>query len=369
MPTFIHRNRLALAIAAFVLLDLGTLAFSYSISSVVEKDAVAINLAGRQRMLSQRITKAALLATSQSRSAAQRAASVAELSQSYQVFRLTLSAFANGGETKGGDNRLVRLDPVKGTAALLVGEVQGMLDAWPNAPTEEADVERFSAFMDARNADILDSMNRLTTELEQQSIAAVSRLRVAQTLAFLLSLANFVIILRTMQRARQRAEAESLTDALTGLRNRAGLYRELDAALQHCAASGTPLGVMLLDLDDFKAVNDTYGHAAGDATLREAARRLQDWSAPDWTCCRLGGDEFAVICPGIEPIALAAAGRDLNQVLSGIPGGGLIVSASVGWASAQPKQSADAIVAIADSMMYAAKSQHQLTRNFRETER
>lgn len=244
-----------------------------------------------------------------------------------------------------------------------------MLDAWPNAPTEEADVERFSAFMDARNADILDSMNRLTTELEQQSIAAVSRLRIAQTLAFLLSLGNFVIILRTMNRARQRAEAESLTDALTGLRNRAGLYRELDAALQHCAASGTPLGVMLLDLDGFKAVNDTYGHATGDETLREAARRLQDWSDPDWTCCRLGGDEFAVICPGIEPIALAAAGRDLTQVLSGIPGGGLIVSASVGWASAQPKQSADAVIAIADSMMYAAKSQHQLTRNFRETER
>ena len=301
MPTFIHRNRLALAIAAFVLLDLGTLAFSYSISSVVEKDAVAINLAGRQRMLSQRITKAALLATSQSRSAAQRAASVAELSQSYQVFRLTLSAFAKGGETKGGDNRMVRLDPVKGTAALLVGEVQGMLDAWPNAPTEEADVERFSAFMDARNADILDSMNRLTTELEQQSIAAVSRLRVAQTLAFLLSLGNFVIILRTMHRARQRAEAESLTDALTGLRNRAGLFRELDAALQHCAASGTPLGVMLLDLDGFKAVNEL--------NLYVEQNELRVVIGPNGS----GAKPLAGCRIGVTRIGLAAVSAEMNS--------------------------------------------------------
>ena len=369
MATPKMKNRLALAVATFVVLDLGTLAFSYTIARQVEKDAVAINLAGRQRMLSQRITKAALLAVNSNRSAIQRAESAAELGQADQTFRRTLSAFADGGETIGGDGRPVQLERVQGKAALLVGEVRGVLDTWPHAPTDYAAMEKFSNFMDERNGEILDSMNQLTTELERESISSVSRLRIAQTLAFILSLLNFLFILFGMHRARLAAETASFTDPLTGLLNRGGLYRELEAALKRRQTANTPLGVMLLDLNDFKAVNDNFGHAAGDATLREVARRLLDFSRQGWACGRLGGDEFAVVCPGLAQESLADAARQLSSILGGIPGGGLTVSASVGWSCVEPQQTADDVIAVVDAKMYLVKNSLHAARGYRDKQR
>jgi diguanylate cyclase (GGDEF)-like protein len=363
------KNRLALAVATFVLLDLGTLAFSYTIARQVEMDAVAINLAGRQRMLSQRITKAALLAVNPDRSENQRAESTAELGQAYLTFHRTLSAFAEGGEAIGGDGRTVQLERVQGKAALLVGEVRGWIARWPNAPTDYAGLEKFSQFMGERNGDMLDAMNRLTTELEHESISSVSRLRIAQTLAFILSFANFIFILIGMHRARLEAETASLTDALTGLLNRAGVYRELEAALARRAVSNLSLGVMLIDLNDFKAVNDNFGHAAGDATLREVARRLRDFSHPGWVCGRLGGDEFAVICSGLAQAQLAAVAEQLSSVLSGVPGGELTVSSSIGWAFVETEQTADHVIAMADAKMYSVKSDHKVARSHRDKPR
>ena len=363
------KNHLALAVATFVLLDLSTLAFSYSIARQVERDAVAINLAGRQRMLSQRITKAALLAIHPARSQTQRMESASELSQAYLTFRRTLSAFAESGETIGGDGQPVQLESVQGKAALLVGSVRGLLAPWPNAPTDFTELEKFSQFMGERNGEILDAMNRLTSELEHESIVAVSRLRIAQTLAFILSLGNFIFVLVGMHRARLRAETVSVTDALTGLLNRGGLYQELETALERRATTDQPLGVMLLDLNGFKAVNDNFGHAAGDATLREVARRLLDLNGKGWICGRLGGDEFAVICPGLEAEMLADAAKYLSSILSGVPGGRLIVSASVGWASVEAQQTADEVIGAADAMMYSIKSDHYQERSFREKRR
>lgn len=116
-------------------------------------------------MLSQRITKAALLVGDPSRSEVQRANSAAELGQANLTFRRTLAAFANGGETIGGDGRPVQLESVRGKAALLVGGVIGVLDHWPQVPTDREGMEKFSQFMVERNGEILDSMNQLTTEL------------------------------------------------------------------------------------------------------------------------------------------------------------------------------------------------------------
>jgi len=363
------KKHLALAVATFVLLDLATLAFSYTIGRQVESDAVAINLAGRQRMLSQRITKAALLASNPQRTAAQRAASLAELDLADQTFRQTLLAFSQGGQTMGGDGRLVRLESVQGNAALLIGEVHGLLNQWPELPRDAVALEHFAQFMTDKNGEILDAMNQLTTELERQSIASVMRLRLAQTSAFLLSLGNFLFILHGMQRARARAEAISSTDTLTGLLNRGGLYRALEAAIERLPESDAPLGVMMLDLNEFKTINDQFGHAAGDATLREVARRLLDFCGPAWVCGRLGGDEFAVVCPGLAEDALAEAALQLSRILSGIPGGGLTVSASVGWAPAHVGQAADDVIALADAKMYSAKRERYEATSYRDRQR
>ena len=363
------KNRLVLAIGAFVLLNLGTLAFSYVIARQVERDAVAINLAGRQRMLSQRITKAALLATSPTRSESQRSESAAEVNQAYLTFHRTLSAFAEGGETEGGNGQPVQLEAVQGKAALLVRNVHGLFVYWQKAPSDYAELEKFSQFMVERNGEILDAMNRFTSELEQESVFSVTRLRIAQTLAFLLSLGNFFFILNIMHRARLDAERASVTDALTGLLNRGGFYRELDVALERCTTVNNALGVMLLDLNGFKVVNDNYGHSAGDDALREVARRLTNLHARGWICGRLGGDEFAVICPGLDADSLAAAAKYLSGILSGVPGGGMIISASVGWASVKAQQTADEVIAVADAMMYSIKDEHNVIGSHRSKQR
>lgn len=172
-----------------------------------------------------------------------------------------------------------------------------------------------------------------------------------------------------MHRARLAAESASQTDALTGLLNRGGLYHALDLALAHRITANESLGVMLLDLNGFKAVNDNFGHAAGDATLCEVARRLQGLRARGWVCGRLGGDEFAVICPRLESAALAEAAEYLTGVLSGVPGGTSVISASVGWAAAQPQNTADEVIAAADAMMYAVKNNHHVAKNRRNTPR
>ncbi|KQP33628.1 hypothetical protein ASF49_06995 [Methylobacterium sp. Leaf104] len=102
--------------------------------------------------------------------------------------------------------------------------------------------------------------------------------------------------------SRKAAEAQIRTaahhDVLTGLPNRALFQATLDAALGRAAAESAPVGLILLDLDAFKEVNDTLGHDSGDALLKEVARRLCGVIGPDDLVARLGGDEFVVLSTG-----------------------------------------------------------------------
>lgn len=365
--------RLTLAIAAFVLLDFGMLAINFSIAQQVNLDTLAVNLAGRQRMLSQRVTKAALLALDTSRTDVQRREAATEAATAYQLFRNTLGAFAEGGEATGGDGRSVFLPPVDDKALLLVKLTQSRIAKWPAVPAADAgsgaELVAFAQFMVAENAEILDAMNLLTSAIEQSSAGKVRKLRMAQLASFVLSLLNFFGILVEMHRARRRAEVQAQTDALTGLNNRAGLYGKLKSALAADDRVAAGLGIVLLDLNGFKAVNDTYGHAAGDETLREVARRLVAWARPGWTSARLGGDEFAVICSGLDAHDLDAACANLSRILSGVPGGGGTVSASVGCAVATQASSADSLMAAADARMYAVKYKTAYVTEYRGSER
>jgi len=98
-----------------------------------------------------------------------------------------------------------------------------------------------------------------------------------------------------LQGARDVAEEQALTDTLTGLRNR----RALDSAMQCAIAQGKSFGLMHIDLDYFKAVNDTLGHAAGDFVLQEVARALIEETRKADTVARVGGDEFVVLFAGL----------------------------------------------------------------------
>jgi len=143
-------------------------------------------------------------------------------------------------------------------------------------------------------------------------------------------------------------------DSLTGLPNRRLLEDWLAEALRD---TGTGAAVLFLDIDRFKAVNDTMGHAAGDTLLAEIARRLRDTACPGSQPARLGGDEFVVLCRGLEPDAVAKLGEQIRLAIERpfrIARRLCHVSASIGIAVADQAGGLDLIQA-ADMAMYVAK--------------
>lgn len=164
--------------------------------------------------------------------------------------------------------------------------------------------------------------------------------------------------------ARRSAEEQlvyvAYYDALTGVSNRAQINRELEQALALCRRRGEKLAVMFIDLDNFKLVNDTLGHKAGDALLREVALRLRGTVRETDIVGRLGGDEFIVILPGIESEgAVSGVCAKLIETM-GAPlefeGHLLQTSCSIG-VSLYPRDAltADRLIVTADDAMYRAK--------------
>ena len=126
---------------------------------------------------------------------------------------------------------------------------------------------------------------------------------------------------------REELARMSLTDSLTGCLNRRGFEQRAERTIAAAAGSGEPLAVVLVDLDGFKQVNDTRGHAAGDAVLRDTAIRLQDAAGEQALIGRLGGDEFALLIPGLDERTVAAAAHHIEQALAGVTSASLGVAA------------------------------------------
>ncbi|WP_433043400.1 putative bifunctional diguanylate cyclase/phosphodiesterase [Dactylosporangium sp. CS-033363] len=149
----------------------------------------------------------------------------------------------------------------------------------------------------------------------------------------------------------ERLQYEVSHDGLTGLANRALFRDKLAAAL----ASGEPVHVLLVDLDDFKNVNDLLGHGVGDHLLVSVAQLLRAEAGPHALPVRVGGDEFAVLLTGTraEPEALAA--RLLAALDRPISEHRLLVQASIGIAAAGPDATVDSVLRDADVAMYTAK--------------
>lgn len=165
--------------------------------------------------------------------------------------------------------------------------------------------------------------------------------------------------------ARKRAEYEiwqaAQTDALTGIANRALFNRCLDEAVSIATANGTSVGLLLVDLDQFKEINDTLGHDAGDTLLRTVAERLRLHTDGTTTVARLGGDEFGVILSAesglAKPEAYAATLLAALQEPMLYSGREVDCSASIGWSVFPDHDSqASALLKNADVALYAAKS-------------
>lgn len=163
-----------------------------------------------------------------------------------------------------------------------------------------------------------------------------------------------------LSEARHDALRQAETDGLTGIANRAAFMQRLAATLADAQATATGVAVLVIDLDDFKSVNDSLGHAAGDALLVEVARRLMQTCRPGDTVGRLGGDEFAVLASGVgflEGVSILAH-RLLVAVSRPADIGGRLVpcGCSIGLAEAPPGGAAPgALLGDADLALYASK--------------
>ena len=177
------------------------------------------------------------------------------------------------------------------------------------------------------------------------------------------ALVGAVVTLHDVSERRQltdRLMHQADHDALTGLPNRLSLMRRIDEVLELERADGVTSALLLIDLDDFKLINDTHGHPAGDRVLEVIARRLAGSVRESDTVARLGGDEFAVVTTGSAEEVRATANRLMERITAPVAVGGrrFLVRASIGavFAGDPEHENADALLSHVDIALYEAKA-------------
>jgi diguanylate cyclase (GGDEF)-like protein len=191
--------------------------------------------------------------------------------------------------------------------------------------------------------------------------AATGREPINQWAALLTVALDYQTILRTLREQEEQLRASALCDHLTGLPNRTRFLQLLAAAIAPGPERRPDVAVLFVDLDGFKLINDTFGHAVGDQILMEVAERLRSELSDHGTAGRFGGDEFLVLLDALDddhtPVTMA---QRLQASLSRphhLAGRQLVVTASIGVAVAHrtPFADAESLVRDADTAMYRAK--------------
>jgi diguanylate cyclase (GGDEF)-like protein len=155
-----------------------------------------------------------------------------------------------------------------------------------------------------------------------------------------------------------RARAEAGTDAVTGSMNHRAMRRRLDEEIGRATRTGGLLSCLLIDLDDFKLVNDRHGHQAGDAMLRDVVNALVGEFRSFDRVARYGGDEFVVILPNADLASAAAAATRALARLRAIASDDVSgVSASIGAAQWQQSMTTDELIEACDAALLRAKRQ------------
>src|SRR5690606_26302256 len=162
--------------------------------------------------------------------------------------------------------------------------------------------------------------------------------------------------------ARSETLAQAaLTDALTGMQNRRYFDDALREYLMEFRRIGKPIGLMILDLDHFKQVNDTYGHDVGDEVLRAVAGCLRDMTRYHDVVARLGGEEFSVVAPNMTEDQLFKLAERIRKAVAGlvIQAGNvrLRITTSIGLAVWDGKETGEEFYRRADKQLYQAKRQ------------
>ncbi len=178
--------------------------------------------------------------------------------------------------------------------------------------------------------------------------------------------AHAALQLERVHRDKEIAQRAASEDSLTGVGNRRALDDSLRALQAEDAAMGagqseigSPLSLLMVDLDDFKEINDTYGHVVGDDVLRAVAMALRGVARNDDVVARVGGDEFVILARGADHDAGARLAERVTAAVDalavGTRSGAITLHASVGVATASSGTDAALLLAEADEAMYAVK--------------
>jgi diguanylate cyclase (GGDEF)-like protein len=191
------------------------------------------------------------------------------------------------------------------------------------------------------------------------ALYVIASLRAARALA--VTLRRSYRLAHELDIAREDAEQQARTDELTGMRNRRAFYELGEFALSQAVRYAHPVSVIVLDIDHFKRINDTWGHAAGDETLRLVALIIQRTVRTSDIAGRVGGEEFAILLPRATAADAAAMAERLRVAMARAPlwhdKGEIHFTASFGVAEADGPTTLDRLLDAADAALYRAKEQ------------
>ena len=165
---------------------------------------------------------------------------------------------------------------------------------------------------------------------------------------------------RRIVELQEQLRAEATRDSLTGVWNRGMILKFLQQELARASREGTSVGVVMVDIDHFKRLNDTLGHLAGDAALREVTRRMGLVLRPYDALGRYGGEEFLIVLPGCGSSDALATAERMRCVIAAtpvpVPTGTTPITVSLGAATSEaPDQDAEGLIRLADDALYRAK--------------
>ena len=162
-----------------------------------------------------------------------------------------------------------------------------------------------------------------------------------------------------LEQAKKQAENLARTDALTGLNNRRAFFDKAEPLFAYCKRNQQPISALMLDVDHFKKINDSYGHAAGDVALRNLAQLIKTNLRDSDLACRFGGEEFAVLLPNTNAVEAMGMANMLKQLMASTiialaDENALSLTASFGIA--ENGETVEDLLNHADKAMYAAKN-------------
>ena len=259
--------------------------------------------------------------------------------------------------------------PLKGLAVYAHAVNEGDLDASPATSADRGPRETrvaLAVFAElVANLQLLDAKANALAECDFDDPVLTEPLpgRLGRSLESSVALLSGSIVER--DRLQTHLAYQTTHDSLTGIGNRPAAITGIQAAIHRAARTGATTALLFVDLNDFKAVNDSHGHEVGDAVLRTIARRLRDDLRTADFVARLGGDEFVVVAEGVGGVADATelARRVLDSLtrpieVASVPGGSITVGAAVGIAmTLEGPEEPLRLLARADAAMYRAKSQ------------